>query len=137
MTITAGGILAVTEAIRGDQQNFRRDLVAYLVAVAYRSGLAHGHAYDVAELLATWDEKQQDPPTREDRIAAELASYGPAGFDGGLPKPATYFPPDEDRVAPRFPRLEEQAAWLSAEDVAFCRRYAAENYGAVQLKAAA
>jgi hypothetical protein len=123
-----GTTLAAVEAIDSAQKAFTRQQVAYLVAVAYRSGLTHGQAYDIGELLATWADEHPEPPTREDRIAAEIARGGPALFTGGMPIPATYFPADPGRTPPRFPTLDEQASWLSAKDIAFCRRYARERY---------
>lgn len=122
-----GTTLAAAEALQAWRgKPWTDEQVAYLIALAYREGLAHGNTFQVAELLATWAEHPAEPmPTRADRIAAEVAAAGPERFAGGLPIPPTYFPADPDRVPPKFPTLAEQAAWLTPQDVAFCRAQAA------------
>jgi hypothetical protein len=126
VTLDPGTTLAATQALTSRRgQTWTDEQVAYLIALAYHNGLTDGHDHRTAELLATWAEHPAEPqPTRQDRIAAEVAAGGPALFTGGLPKPADYFPADPDRVPPRFPRLDEQT-WLTADDVAFCRSHAA------------
>ena len=82
-------------------------------------------------------------------IADRLAEYertagpvryhgGPVDWETGRPlrqpgepyvTPPTYYPADEDRVPPKFPTLQEQSEWLTAEDIAFCRAYARDNWG--------
>lgn len=82
--LDAGTTLAAAEALKHRRgRTWTDEQVAYLIELAYRTGLAKGRAYDTAELLATWSEKHVDPPTREDRIAAEMASYGPVKYHGG------------------------------------------------------
>jgi hypothetical protein len=124
-----GTTLTAVDAIRDGQELFDRAQVTYLMHLAFGSGLFYGHSFDVADMLATWAAHGIEQPSRAERIAAEVAAAGPAKFAGGLPQPPTYYPADPARVAPRFPTLDEQAIWLSADDVEFCRRYARENYG--------
>lgn len=125
ITLDPGTTLAATDALKHRRgQQWTDEQVAYLIALAYTSGLTDGHTRQVAELIATWAEHPTTPaPTRQDRIAAEVAAAGPARFAGGLPRPQDYFPADPDRVPPKFPTLAEQAAWLSPDDVVFCRQH--------------
>jgi hypothetical protein len=73
---------------------------------------------------------------REECDAARpAAAYtgGPVDWDTGKPrKPPegggySEQPPEPRYVRYRFPTLDEQSAWLTPEDVAFCRRYAREH----------
>jgi hypothetical protein len=79
--LSPGTTLAALHAF-DHQQTFTRKQVAYIIRLSYNLGLAHGHAYDIAELLATWAE-QDRPPTRDERIAAEVAAPGPPRYPGG------------------------------------------------------
>jgi hypothetical protein len=125
-TLSPGTTLAAVEAMRS-QDTFTRDQVAYLVHLAYTSGLATGHTRQVVELLDTWAERPATPlPDRAARIAAEVAAAGPPRFLGGLPKPSDSYPA-EPGPRPRFPTLAEQSTWLTAEDIAFCRAHAARE----------
>jgi len=153
-----GTTLNAADALRSGQQSFTREQVAYLLHLAYRTGLHQNRSAGTAELVATWAAKHQRPPTRAERIAVEVAAMaaetarihkqrgwpvdyeytgGPVDWDTGLalrpaseapfPMPPSLYPSDPDCVRPRFPTLEEQSAWLSPEDVAFCRRYARDG----------
>lgn len=83
MTLQPGVTLAACHALTGPQELFTRAQVAYLIDLAYQTGLAHGRAYDEAQLLTGWLEHHTDPPTRADRIAAEVNRAGPATYRGG------------------------------------------------------
>lgn len=68
-----GGILAAAEAVHG-RDTYTREQVAYLVALAYRSGRVHGAAEDIAEDVACWREYAAPAPTREQRVAERMTS---------------------------------------------------------------
>jgi hypothetical protein len=50
---------------------------------------------------------------------------GPGSIAVVTSKPSDCYPAEPGYV--RFPTLDEQAAWLNPEDIAFCRRYAREH----------
>lgn len=138
MTVTTPGItLSAIEAIQGAQDTFTRAQVAYIAAVAYETGRRHTMAENIAETIHRFDTKLPDAgrcvvtrprfkAVADRRKAARLAEYerlsGSPKFQGGLPKPASTFARESAR--PRFPRPEDQAAWLSAEDAAYLAREA-------------
>ncbi len=75
--LTAGVTLKAVEALE-QQKTFTRAQMAYLVALAYDSGLTQGRAdlaehlakaESMAEIAACWDEHYQPKPTRKQRIA--------------------------------------------------------------------
>ena len=137
--LSPGATLSATQAITAGQESYTPEQVAYLLALAYETGRWHHWDEDMAEVWA-----EQDPPGRctvvrpraknalARRKAERMAEYerlsGSPRFAGGLPAPATLFP-TRDRTGPGpFPTLAAQAAWLSPEDVAFCRDYARRSY---------
>jgi hypothetical protein len=155
--IDAGTVLAVTEAMLCPAGRiWTGEQVAHAVALAYDTGRRHGWAEDMAEDAACWEEFAQPQPTREQRVAIRIAELpgrtppAPQRYDdpdwppvavpgGGIRlgagqaiaqegKPPTCLPADPNRARPRFPNLDDQAAWLSPADVEFCRRYAREQY---------
>lgn len=79
----AAGITLNAAAALPRQQTFSRAQVAYLIELAYRTGLTARRAYDIGELHASWAEHHTDPPTRADRVAAEIAAAGPCRYLGG------------------------------------------------------
>lgn len=89
ITLDPGTTLAATEALlerRG--QPWTDEQVAYLIALAYRTGRIHGYAEDLADTLGGWQEHAPAPQlTREQRKAERLAAYerdaGPPRFAGG------------------------------------------------------
>lgn len=117
--LQAGVTLSATEALQGDQQVFTREQVAYLIELAWMSGLSHGRLYDQAELIATWDAATSPRETREQRVAREIAAAGPEKFAGGLPTPPTYFA-GGGKTLGRIPTLEEQT-WLTDDDRVYLR----------------
>ncbi|BEL09192.1 hypothetical protein Q0Z83_073830 [Actinoplanes sichuanensis] len=70
----AGTVLRAGEALLGDQEEFTREQVAYLVALAFESGIRFASTYAQGEMLASWAAHHVAPPTRQERIAAELAA---------------------------------------------------------------
>jgi hypothetical protein len=48
---------------RGCTCGLTREQVAYIIRLSYNLGLSHGHAYDTAELLATWADRPSEPPS--------------------------------------------------------------------------
>lgn len=81
--LTAGVTLKAVESLANrDQQHFTREQVAYLIALAYDSGVTQGrgdlaehleHAADMAEVADCWRQHAQPRPTREQRVAQRLA----------------------------------------------------------------
>jgi hypothetical protein len=83
----AGVTLKAVDALRDTNvQHFTREQVAYLMHLAFLSGAEHRRAHDVAELMATWDEKFPGPGRctvvrphtkriRDLRKAARMAEY--------------------------------------------------------------
>lgn len=83
-TITAGSILNAVNALNNpDRTTFSRAEVAWLIRLAYRTGLHHGRRHDLADWLEGWAEHHPDPPTRADRIAAETGPPRPGDYPGG------------------------------------------------------
>jgi hypothetical protein len=73
---TAGVTLKAVEALRNpDVQHFTREQAAYLMHLAFLSGAEHRRAFDLAELIATWDANTSPRRTREQRIAFEMQRY--------------------------------------------------------------
>jgi hypothetical protein len=73
---TAGVTLKAVDALRDqDVQHFTREQVAYLMHLAFLSGAEHRRAFDLAELIATWDANSTPQQTREQRIAYEMQRY--------------------------------------------------------------
>jgi hypothetical protein len=73
---TAGVTLKAVEALRDPNvQHFTREQVAYLMHLAFLSGAEHRRAFDLAELIATWDANTNPRQTREQRIAFEMQRY--------------------------------------------------------------
>ncbi|GIE79073.1 hypothetical protein Aph02nite_50230 [Actinoplanes philippinensis] len=70
----AGTVLRAGEALLGEQETFTREQVAYLIDLAFESGLRFRAAYAEGEMLASWARHHGAPPTRAERIAAELAA---------------------------------------------------------------
>jgi hypothetical protein len=65
------------------RRTFTDDEVAYLIYLAFRSGIQHRATYAEGEMLASWAAHHDTPPTRAERIAAEVAAYGPVKYEGG------------------------------------------------------
>ena len=82
-----GTTLAAAEAISSGQQSFTRDQVAYLIHIAFLSGIEHARAFGTAVLIAGWEIHQQPHRTRDMLIAERLAEYehhaGPVTYHGG------------------------------------------------------
>jgi hypothetical protein len=73
---TAGVTLKAVDALRDPNvQHFTREQVAYLMHLAFLSGAEHRRAFDLAELIATWDTSTTPRQTREQRIAWEMQRY--------------------------------------------------------------
>lgn len=72
-TPSAGGILAAADALRGPQQTFNREQVAYLMHLAYDSGRTATHLADVARIHCASEDSGWMRPTYEQRVAEEIA----------------------------------------------------------------
>lgn len=84
MTPTAGTTLNACAALTNPHRDtYTRAEVAWLLKLSYLSGLRDGRRFDLADWLYGFAEHHTDPPTREDRIAAEIAAAGPAKYPGG------------------------------------------------------
>jgi hypothetical protein len=70
----AGPVLSAAEALTGEQETFTRAQVAHLISLAFESGIRFRATYAEGELLASWAAHHAAPPTRQERIAAELAA---------------------------------------------------------------
>lgn len=97
-----GTTLAATDALRHRRgRQWTDEQVAYLTALAYETGRLRGHADDLAETVATWNEHATPAQTREQRVAARLADMerraGPAVYRGGPVDWDTGQPVREDR----------------------------------------
>lgn len=82
-TLSPGVTLAAGQALIDGRDVFTSAQVAYLMHLAYRSGLETGRSQDQAEMLATWAEHIGRPPTRQERIDYEVALAGPVKYHGG------------------------------------------------------
>lgn len=70
----AGTVLRAGEALLGEQETFTREQVAYLVSLAFESGIRFASTHAQGEMLSSWAQHHAAPPTRAERIAAELAA---------------------------------------------------------------
>lgn len=70
----AGTVLRAGEALLAEQETFTREQVAYLLSLAFESGIRFRSTYAEGELLTSWAEHHVVPPTRAERVAAELAA---------------------------------------------------------------
>lgn len=74
--ITAGSTLAAAEALSDPtRETFTRAQVAYLIDLAFRTGVQHRNTYDRAEMIGNWDTHTSPHRTRAQRIAAEMRRY--------------------------------------------------------------
>lgn len=74
-TPSAGGILAAADALRGPQQTFTREQVAYLLHLAYDAGRTARYVADVAELHAGWARHPHQRTTADERYAERMAQF--------------------------------------------------------------
>lgn len=72
-TPSAGGILAAADALRGPQQTYTREQVAYLLRLAYDSGRTATYLDDLAQWHCTWADRPFLRRTYEQRVADETA----------------------------------------------------------------
>lgn len=70
----AGTVLRAIDALNGGQGTFTRSQVAYLLHLAFESGIRYQGTFAEGEMLAGWTAHHDTPPSRKERIAAELAT---------------------------------------------------------------
>jgi hypothetical protein len=74
--ISAGSTLAAVEALQDPKrETFTRAQVAYLIDLAFRTGVQHRNTYDRAEMIAEWNAHASPQSIRERRIAGEMRQY--------------------------------------------------------------
>jgi len=71
-SLTAGVTLNAVAALVGGQETFTREQVAYLIALAYRSGMAASYEEDVAELHVSWQTRAERQRVYERRVAQRM-----------------------------------------------------------------
>ncbi|MFI5495280.1 hypothetical protein [Actinoplanes sp. NPDC051859] len=96
----------------------------------------------IASRVAEMTEAARANHRRLDRPEGYEYTGGPVDWETGMARrragqaldaqPSSLHPAEPHRSKPQFPNLAEQAAWLSSEDIAFCRRYARSHHGATR-----
>jgi hypothetical protein len=81
MNDIAGQVAVATQWMQ--RATWTSDEMAYLIRLAFTAGIRYRATYAEGEMLASWAAHHHAPPTREERIAAELAAYGPVKYEGG------------------------------------------------------
>lgn len=77
--LTAGVTLNAVDALTGPQQTFTRDQVAYLIALAFRSGRSQWYRSEMAEAECQWEDNAKPRATHERRVAAMHAEMAASG----------------------------------------------------------